>query len=229
MPSRTSSSTIPTIPIRFSDYSPPAYPVNLVIAGAPALVVGGGEIALQKAHGLLESGAAVTVVAPRVADGFSRLSEIRVRKRRYRYGEAAAYRLVIAATAVAPVDRRVHRDATAVGVPVNVVDVPELCTFTLPAITRRGDVQLTVSTNGRSPALASWLRDQLAAALPTEIARALDIVAEVRAEVKALGLATAGVAWHEAFEAGFLDLIATGDHELARAHLRQYVGLRVAS
>lgn len=200
-----------------------------MIAGAPALVVGGGDVALHKAHGLLESGASVTVVAPRVVAPLLQLDNVRVRTRRYRYGEAAAYRLVIAATGDARVDRNVHRDAVSAGVPVNVADVPELCTFTLPAIARRGDVQIAVSTNGRSPALASWLRDQLAAELPAEIARAVEIVAEVRAEVKALGHSTANVAWHEAFNDGFLELVANGDRDRALAHLRHHVGLRIAS
>ncbi|MCE9621499.1 MAG: bifunctional precorrin-2 dehydrogenase/sirohydrochlorin ferrochelatase [Actinomycetia bacterium] len=221
--------TIPTIPIGFNPYSAPAYPVNLVLAGAPVLVVGGGPIALRKVEGLLESGAKVTVIAPRVEDGLARRDDINWRRRRYRFGDAAAYRLVISATGVRKVDEKIYRDAVDAGVPINVADVPHLCTFTLPAILRRGDVQLAVSTNGRSPALASWLRDQLAESLPDAIGEALDVVADVRAELKAAGQSTEILGWHDAFDAGFVQLVANGEHAAARNLLRDRLGLAVAS
>lgn len=193
------------------------------------LVVGGGHIALRKVAGLLESGASVTVIAPRVIDGLVDRNDVNWRRRRYRYGDAAAYRLVISATGVRKVDERVYRDAVDAGVPVNVADVPQLCTFTLPAIVRRGGVQVAVSTNGRSPALASWVRDQLAEALPDAIGEALDLVAEVRAELKASGQSTEIIGWHDAFNAGFVELVAEGEHAKARSLLRSRLGLAVAS
>lgn len=222
-------SRIPTIPIGFTVYSAPAYPVNLLIAGAPVLVVGGGPIALRKVAGLLESGARVTVIAPNAVDELVARDDVNWRRRRYRFGDAAAYRLVISATGIRKVDEKVYRDAVDAGVPVNVADVPHLCTFTLPAIARRGDVQVAVSTNGRSPAMASWLRDQLAAAVPDAIGDALDLVAEVRAELKAAGQSTEIVGWHDAFDAGFVQLVTNGKHAAARNLLRDRLGLAVAS
>lgn len=201
-------------------------------------MVGGGHIALRKVEGLLDSGAHVTVVAPVVEfdgsaldmiHGLVRHGSVQWRRRRYRPGEAAEYRLVISATGVREVDEQVHRDALAAGVPVNVADVPSLCTFTLPAIVRRGDVQVAVSSNGRSPALASWLRDQLADAIPSAIADALELVAEVRTELKATGQSTEKVGWHEAFDNGFVQLVAEGDRERARDLLRDRLGLVGAS
>ncbi len=193
------------------------------------LVVGGGHIALRKVEGLSQSGAKVTVVAPRVVDELAALESVNLRRRRYRFGDAAAYRLVIAATGVRKVDEKVYRDAVDAGVPINVADVPELCTFTLPAVTRRGDVQVAVSTNGRSPAMASWIRDQLAEALPAGVADALDLVAEVRAELKAAGQSTETIGWREAFDAGFVQLVADGEHDTARSLLRDRLRLDVAS
>lgn len=212
--------------------------MNLVVAGAPALVVGGGHIGLRKVAGLLGSGAMVTIVAPVVefdgpaldhVHGLVRNGNVQWRRRRYRRGEAADYRLVISATGVREVDEQVHRDAVAAGIPVNVADVPELCTFTLPAIVRRGDVQVAVSSNGRSPALASWIRDQLADSMPSALADALELVAEVRAELKARGQSTEAVGWHEAFDAGFVQLVADGEHDAARNLLRDRLGLVGAS
>jgi len=201
----------------------------MVIAGAPVLVVGGGNIALRKVEGLLESGGKVTVVAPHAIDGLAERDDVNWRRRRYRFGDAAAYRLVISATGVRKVDERVYRDAVDAGVPVNVADVPHLCTFTLPAIVRRGGVQVAVSTNGRSPALASWLRDELAKSLPHAIGEALELVAEVRAELKAEGQSTEIVGWHDAFDAGFVQLVADGERAAARSLLRDRLGLTVAS
>lgn len=220
---------IPTIPIGFNTYYGPAYPVNLLLAGAPVLVVGGGRVGLRKVDGLLNAGAVVTVVAPTVVDGLLGREHVSVQRRQYRRGEVAAYRLVISATGVRAVDEQVHHDAVAIGVPVNVADVPHLCTFTLPAVVRRGDVQVAVSSNGRSPALASWLRDQLADALPASIADALEVVAEVRNELKAAGMSTEIVGWHDAFDAGFVQLVADGQCDVARQLLRDRLGLVGAS
>lgn len=200
-----------------------------MVEGAPVLVVGGAHIALRKVEGLLQSGAKVTVVAPRIVDELVGLEDVNLRRRRYRYGDAAAYRLVISATGVRRVDEKVYRDAVDAGIPINVADVPELCTFTLPAIVRRGDVQVAVSTNGRSPALASWIRDQIAETLPAGIADALDLVAEVRAELKAAGQSTETIGWREAFDAGFVQLVADGEHAAARSLLRDRLRLDVAS
>ena len=171
----------------------------------------------------------MSVIAPRAADELTARDDVNWRRRRYRYGDAAAYRLVISATGIRKVDERVYRDAVDAGVPVNVADVPQLCTFTLPAIVRRGDVQVAVSTNGRSPALASWLRDQLAESLPDAIGDALDVVAEVRAELRAAGHSTEIIGWHDAFDAGFVELVANGELAAARRLLRDRLGLAVAS
>jgi precorrin-2 dehydrogenase / sirohydrochlorin ferrochelatase len=208
---------------------PPSFPVNLVIAGAPVLVVGAGHVARRKVEGLLEAGAVVTVVAPVAVAGLVGRPDVRWHQRTYQRGEVASYRLAISATGVREVDEQIHRDALAAGVPVNVADVPDLCTFTLPAIVRHGQVQVAVSTNGRSPALASWVRDRVAETLPTGVAEALDVVAEMRIELKAAGQSTEIAGWHEAFDAGFVELVANGKHDEARQLLRTNLGLATLS
>lgn len=202
----------------------PWYPVNLVLEGAPVLVVGGGPVGARKVDGLRAAGANVTLVSPTVTAALALRDDVRWHRRTYRRGEVASYRLAISATGVREVDEQIYRDAVAAGVPVNIADVPELCTFTLPAIARRGQVQVAVSTQGRSPALASWVRDQVAQALPDAIAEALDAVAEVRAELKAAGRSTEIAGWHEAFDDGFVDLVASGHIEQAKTLLRQKLG-----
>ena len=152
----------------------PLYPVGLVVAGRACLVVGGGAVAARKVDGLLACGARVTVVAPQVgapiaARAATGAEALRVERRPYRAGEAASYRLVITATGDPAVDRQVFDDAEAAGVWVNAADQPARCSFTLPAVERRGAVTVAVATDGSSPALASWLRDRLADALPDDL------------------------------------------------------------
>jgi siroheme synthase-like protein len=203
----------------------PQYPVNLNLLGAPCLVVGGGRIAARKVAGLLECGALVTVVAPEATAAVAGDERVRWHQRPYRRGEVASYRLAISATGIAEVDDQVSQDARATGIPVNVADVPDRCTFTLPAIVRRGDVQVAVSTNGRSPILAGWLRDRIADGLPDALPALVDVLSEARAELRASGRSSEVPGWREALAAGLLDLVAAGDRDGARALLRGALGL----
>ncbi len=172
----------------------PSYPVMLRLDGVAVLLVGGGPIAARKLEGLLAAGAVVTVVAPSLVAEIA-ASPARLERRGYRAGEAAGYRLVMTATGVADVDRQVADDATTNGVWVNSADDPANCSFTLPAVERRGAVTLAVSTDGRSPALAGWLRDELAAALPAGVDRAAEDLARQRAGIRAAGESTETIDW----------------------------------
>jgi siroheme synthase-like protein len=192
----------------------PLYPVNLVVAGRRCLVVGGGRVALQKVQGLAEAGADVTVVAPDVHPAIEPLAA--VERRPYRRGEAAGYRLGIAATGDAAVNQRVYDDAEAAGVWVNSADDPERCTVTLPAQLRRGRLTVTVSTAGHSPAVAAWLRDRLADEVGPEYDQLVGLLGEVRNEVRAEGRSTEGLDWRRALDSGILDLIRAGRLEDAK-------------
>lgn len=173
----------------------PLYPVGLVVAGRPCLVVGGGPVAARKAAGLVACGAAVTVVAPAVVPAVEALDGVIVERRPYRRGEAAAYRLVVTATGDPAVDQAVFADADAAGVWVNSADDPARCSFTLPAVARRGPVTVAVATDGTAPALAAWLRDRLAEALPGDVEALAAALAEARAEVRALVGTSEGLDW----------------------------------
>jgi precorrin-2 dehydrogenase/sirohydrochlorin ferrochelatase len=196
----------------------PQYPVSLVVDGRPCLVVGGGAVARRKAEGLLACGAAVTVVAPSVSAGLESLP-VRLFRRRYERGEAAAYRLVITATGDPSVDQMVHDDAEAAGVWVNSADDPARCTFTLPAVARRGPLTVAVSTGGGSPALAVWLRDRIASELGEEYEVLLRLLSEARVTIQASGRSTEDVDWLSVLDSHMLDLIRAGDVGKAREHL----------
>jgi siroheme synthase-like protein len=136
------------------------YVACLDLEGRRCLVVGGGKVGLEKARGLLECGAVVTVVAPSIEPELAQLP-VRWRRKRYRAADLDGNFLAVAATPLRSVNRRVFRDAEARSLLVNVVDTPDLCSFILPAVYRRDPIALAVSTGGASPALAKRLRDEL--------------------------------------------------------------------
>jgi precorrin-2 dehydrogenase len=138
------------------------YMACLDLQGRSCLVVGGGSVGLEKAKGLLECGAVVTVVAPQIEPELERLP-VRWRRKRYEATDLDGSFLVVAATSTRSVNHRVFADAEARSLLCNVVDTPDLCSFILPAVFRRDPIALAVSTGGASPALAKRLRDELGA------------------------------------------------------------------
>lgn len=211
-----------------ADLDPPLdYPVVLTVAGRRCLVVGAGPVATRRARGLLDAGADVVVVAPRISDAMERLSasmtsreptagSLTVQRRRYRRGEAAAYALVVTATGVHDVDAAVVTDASTASVPVTSASRGTPGTVRLPAIHREGPVTVAVSTGGVSPTLARWLRDRIVTALPADLATVTRLVAETSPTREAVGNARADAP-------DLLDrvmvLVAEGRTEEARALL----------
>lgn len=199
----------------------PLYPVNLVVQGRRCLVVGGGRMAARKIEGLLSCRAVVHVIAREVGPEVRVLAPTcaAVHERPYERGDVAGYRLVVAATANAEVNRTVFEDGEAAGVWVNSADDPASCSATLPAIVRQGPVMVTVSTGGHSPALATWLKGRLAAELGPEYAVLAAILSEVRAGILAAGRPTEGLDWQSALDSDMLDLVRAGDLKTAKERL----------
>jgi precorrin-2 dehydrogenase/sirohydrochlorin ferrochelatase len=138
----------------------PYYMACLDLGERPCLVVGGGAVGLEKAKGLLDCGAVVTVVAPQMEPELQALP-VRWRRKRYEPADLDGNFLVVAATSNRTLNRRIFRDAEERSLFCNVVDTPELCSFILPAVFRRDPIAIAVSTGGASPALAKRLRDEL--------------------------------------------------------------------
>jgi siroheme synthase-like protein len=197
----------------------PLYPVNLVLAGRPCLVVGGGRVALTKVRGLADAGARVTVVAPEVAPEVAAVADV-VELRPYLPGEAAGYRFVIAATGDPQVNQQVYDDGEAAGVWVNSADDPQRCSAVLPARVRQGRLTLTVSTGGHSPAVAAWVRERLAREYGPEYDQLVGLLSEAREEVRAQGRGTEHLDWKQALDSGILELIRAGRLEAAKERLR---------
>lgn len=203
----------------------PHYPVNLELRDQPVLVVGGGPVAARKVAGLLDAQAIVTVVAPAAVAELRDHAQVRWHEREYQRGEAASYRIVITATGRPEIDAQVARDAQATGVPVNSADDPVNCTFTLPAIVRKGDIQVTVSTAGRSPALAQWLKERIDALLDDSWVEVLELLAETRDEMRTQGVSTEQPGWRRALASGVPELVAQGCVDEARVLLRAQLDL----
>jgi precorrin-2 dehydrogenase len=157
----------------------PYYMACLDLEGRRCLVVGAGPVGLEKASGLVECGARVTVVAPHAVAGFA-LLEVEWLAREYEPDDLEGRFLVVAATSNEDLNRRVFADAEARGLLCNVADVPELCSFILPAVHREGPIAVAVSTGGASPALAQVLRDRIATLVGPEEARVAERLRALR-------------------------------------------------
>jgi precorrin-2 dehydrogenase/sirohydrochlorin ferrochelatase len=159
------------------------YPIQLDIRGRRCLVVGGGAVGTRKVGALLSCGARVTVVSPGVTEDLHRLGAcgaITLLEREYAAGDLAGVFLVIGATDDENLNRRVSADAEQLNILCNIADRPERCSFILPAVVQRGDLVLTVSTSGKSPALAKQLRRALEEQFGEEYAVLLDLLGAIR-------------------------------------------------
>jgi precorrin-2 dehydrogenase/sirohydrochlorin ferrochelatase len=142
----------------------PLFPVFLKLEGRLCLVVGAGQVALSKIDGLLASGAKVHVVAPQAIASLSEWAsagKISWEQRKFEPADLDGVFLVVVAASHRELNERVFNEAQRRGVLCNVVDDPPNCDFYYPSVVRRGDLQIAISTNGCSPALARRLRHEL--------------------------------------------------------------------
>jgi siroheme synthase-like protein len=163
-------------------------PIFLDVTGRECVVVGGGEIAARKVEALLEAGAHVTVVSPGLSpqlDSLAARGLVTHIARDYQRADIHGCVLVYAATDNPKLHRELVAEARALGIPVNVVDVPELCTFISPAVVNRGDLQIAISTGGASPAFAARLRRVLEDQFGTEYALTLKVLRAARRRLHA--------------------------------------------
>ena len=165
----------------------PLYIACLRLSGRSCLVVGGGDVGLEKVEGLLACDAEVTVIAPDLAPALRELAgegSIRWEARGYRAGDLDGRFLAIAATSDTDVNIAVYDEAERLAMLVNVVDVPPLCNFILPAIVRTGPLAIAISTAGASPALAKRIKREIAESFGEPYARLAELLNEVRGWAK---------------------------------------------
>jgi uroporphyrin-III C-methyltransferase/precorrin-2 dehydrogenase/sirohydrochlorin ferrochelatase len=203
-------------------------PVFLNVRGQPVLVAGGGEVATRKVALLLEAGALVAVVAPELCETLRVHAEegkVQWRRGAFAPGDLEGRMIVIAATDDHDVNREISQLCRKRGIPVNVVDSPELCSFVMPSIIDRSPVQIAVSTGGASPVLARLLRMRLEAAIPSTYGRLAAMVERYRAAVKSrFGDVNARRAfWESVLQGRIAELVFSGKDEEAERALQSAI------
>jgi precorrin-2 dehydrogenase len=166
-------------------------PIFLDVTDRPCLVVGGGEVAARKAQSLCAAGARVTVISPQVNSelgDLARAGKIVHLNRRFKRGDMRGCVLVFAATDDPALHRALAAEARELAIPLNVADVPELCTFIAPAVISQGALQIAISTGGASPAYAARLRRELERRFGREHAVTLEILRAARKHLRASGI-----------------------------------------
>jgi len=158
----------------------PGYPIQLQLKGRLCTVVGGGRVGLRKARGLLYAGALVRLITTEQPADFPSQPEIEIIRRPYREGDLAGAFLAFAATDDRRVNAAVAAEARRLRIPVNIADDSETSDFLLPATFFRGNLTVAVTTGGRSPALATQVRDQLAKLVGPEWEIVLEIATALR-------------------------------------------------
>lgn len=162
------------------------FPIFLKLEGRQCLVVGAGTIAAPKIDSLLRAGGAVTVVAPRIKpeiEAKAREGELVLRTREFIDADMEGVFLVVAATDLQAVNHHVAQTARQRNVLCNSVDDPPDCDFFYPSVVQRGDLQIAISTAGKSPALAQRLREEVDAMLPEDTGAWLDQLGVTRIRI----------------------------------------------
>jgi len=185
-------------------------------------------VAQRKVEGLLAADAAVTVVSPDLTAELTALKSqgrITHRQRDYQSDDLEGFDIVVAATDDKATNARVAADARASGVLVNAVDDPDSCDFILPSVVRRGEVVLAISTGGLSPALARRLREELEAYLSDDFAPLVELLAEVRGDLRARGVSVEAAVWQQAIDGRLRELLSAGRRAEARSRLLAALGI----
>jgi precorrin-2 dehydrogenase/sirohydrochlorin ferrochelatase len=186
------------------------YPMFVDLRQRRCIVVGGGVVAERRIEGLLAAGANLTLISPSVTARLEALAtqgSIRLLSRGYEKGDLTGFDLVFVASDDNRVNQAVLADARAENAWVNSADDPENCDFILPAVIRRGDIALAISTGGVSPATTRLIREELESYLTSEYASLARIAGEVRRTLREKSIAASPRAWNEALRGEFRRLL----------------------
>lgn len=205
------------------------YPLNWKAEGRPCLVVGAGHVALRKVRGLLEAGARVTVLAPEAVPELRRLAgegRIRYAAKRFAPGDERGYAFVVSTAGARAAAEYLSRASEEAGFLYNAADFPALGNCAVPARFERGSLTVAVSTEGKSPAFARYIRDWLAEAVPEDFGTWLDRLSALREEAKGKFSTSAERErfWRAAFSSGAMALAASGHLEEAEEYIRNAMG-----
>lgn len=209
------------------------YPLLMDLKDRHCVVIGGGKIAADKTHALLEADARVTVIAEDLTDTLIALAaaeRIMHIARPYRDGDLTGAVLAISATDDAAVNRQVWEEGRRSGVLVNVVDDVPLCDFIAPSVIRQGDLTVAISTSGKAPALAVRIRECLEEAFGPEYARFLELAGSIRQPLaeQTPDFHTRRTRWYELVDSDILDLLRAGKKTAALRRIEEIMGVSPA-
>lgn len=205
-----------------------ALPIFFNITNRHCVVIGGGDVATRKVLMLLKANAAVTLISPEICHALMALVEaktIQCIHSSYAAQQLQGACLVIAATDDQVVNKAVSRDAKALNVPVNVVDAPDLCTFTMGSIIDRSPVVIAVSSAGKAPVLARYIRTKIETMLPAGYGRIAAIAGEFRDQVKTRfsTIQSRRHFWEDVLQGPVLERVLSGQEQSARELLQHLI------
>lgn len=204
------------------------YPINLILDDKPCVVIGGGHVALRKVKALLEAKAKVTVISPMLVNELKDMAQnhqITWREKYYETGDLNGFELVICAVGEDNASKQIYTDAHKARILINVVDKLPLCDFALPAKIRRGNLLITFSTNGKSPALSRYLRCKMEKEFDDTYALWLDRLSVLRNEAIAK-LPTSDdreIFWRSALSDEVMELVKQKKYDEAEGIIRDAI------
>ena len=198
-----------------------ALPIFFNIKNRHCVVIGGGDVAMRKVSMLLKASAAITLISPEICHELQDLvDEKKIKYLCENFGEnqLEGACLVIAATDNEVVNEAVSIAAKALNIPVNVVDAPALCTFTMGSIIDRSPVVIAISSEGNAPVLARYIRTKIETMLPAGYGRIADIAGEFRDAVKAKFATTQArrIFWEGVLQGPMVERVLAGQEQAAR-------------
>ena len=203
-------------------------PIFIKVKNARCLVIGGGDVALRKVTTLLKAEADVEVIAPELCHELAGLiNDGRIKHQKIAFNEShlAGATLVFAATDDEAINVQISNAAKALNIPVNVVDAPALCTFTMPSIVDRSPVVIAVSSNGSAPVLARMIRTKIETMVPASYGRLANLAREFRETVKSKfsTMQSRRIFWEKVFQGPIAELVFSGQESAAKAALAEAI------
>jgi len=207
------------------------YPIYVELHEQPCIVIGGGKIAEGKVEGLLTAGAQVTIISPSLTSHLHTLVEqnkVAYISRIYQHGDLAGAFMVICATNQTEINHQVWQEASTNRQLVNVVDDTPRCNFIAPAILRKGDLNIAISTGGKAPALAVRLKERLQKEIGPQYERFLELSGQLREPLarNIPDFETRKKLWYELVDSDILELLSQDNEPAALDLISQVVGFR---
>ena len=205
-----------------------ALPIFFNVKNRHCVVIGGGDVAMRKVSMLLKASAAITLYSPEICHELEDLvstEKIKYVQTNFKPNQLHGACMVIAATDDEAVNMTVSVAAKAQNIPVNVVDAPDLCTFTMGSIIDRSPVVIAISSEGNAPVLARYIRAKIETMLPATYGRIADIAGEFRDQVKAKFATTQArrIFWEGVLQGSFVERVLSGQEQAAREQLADLI------